>query len=377
MISLLIIFFLVSIVFSFLCSTWEAVLLSITPSYVHVQHQEGTALGQHLSDFKENIDKPLAAILTLNTIAHTVGAIGVGAQATEIWGDTHPLVTSVAVPILMTLAVLILSEIIPKTIGANNWRKLAPFTVNSLLFIMKILAPLIWLTQWITRFLNKNKDESVLSRSDFMVMADVGAQEGVFQKEETNIIKNLMRFDNIPVKSIMTPRTVVKAAPDNMTLQAFYDKHTKLPFSRIPLYHEDSKDRVVGYFLKDSLLEGLLKGQGEQPLSDLCREIVMVGEDYSITALHNRLLEEHEHIALVVDDFGGTAGIATMEDVIEILLGLEIVDETDGDADMQALARTNWEKRARALGLLDEAELDEAEEAAESNTTSPSAPAAS
>jgi len=377
MISLLIIFFLVSIVFSFLCSTWEAVLLSITPSYVHVQHQEGTALGQHLSDFKENIDKPLAAILTLNTIAHTVGAIGVGAQATEIWGDTHPLVTSVAVPILMTLAVLILSEIIPKTIGANNWRKLAPFTVNSLLFIMKILAPLIWLTQWITRFLNKNKDESVLSRSDFMVMADVGAQEGVFQKEETNIIKNLMRFDNIPVKSIMTPRTVVKAAPDNMTLQAFYDKHTKLPFSRIPLYHEDSKDRVVGYFLKDSLLEGLLKGQGEQPLSDLCREIVMVGEDYSITALHNRLLEEHEHIALVVDDFGGTAGIATMEDVIETLLGLEIVDETDGDADMQALARTNWEKRARALGLLDEAELDEAEEAAESNTTSPSAPAAS
>jgi len=377
MISLLIIFFLVSIVFSFLCSTWEAVLLSITPSYVHVQHQEGTALGQHLSDFKENIDKPLAAILTLNTIAHTVGAIGVGAQATEIWGDTHPLVTSVAVPILMTLAVLILSEIIPKTIGANNWRKLAPFTVNSLLFIMKILAPLIWLTQWITSFLNKNKDESVLSRSDFMVMADVGAQEGVFQKEETNIIKNLMRFDNIPVKSIMTPRTVVKAAPDNMTLQAFYDKHTKLPFSRIPLYHEDSKDRVVGYFLKDSLLEGLLKGQGEQPLSDLCREIVMVGEDYSITALHNRLLEEHEHIALVVDDFGGTAGIATMEDVIETLLGLEIVDETDGDADMQALARTNWEKRARALGLLDEAELDEAEEAAESNTTSPSAPAAS
>ena len=354
MYTLLISFFLVSILFSFLCSMWEAVLLSISPSYARIQVKQGNALGQHLQDFKENNDRPLSAILTLNTIAHTVGAIGVGSQANAIWADSNPLITTIIVPVVMTLGILILSEIIPKTLGANYWKELAPFTVTSLNFIMLVLAPLIWATQLLTRLLKKEKDRSVLSRSDFMVMTEIGEQEGVFQPNESNIIKNLLRFHTIDTKSIMTPRTVVIAAAEESTLQAFHEKYPALQFSRIPTYHEGSKDRVTGYFLKDSLLTHLLDGKGDETLSNLRRDIMVVNEAFPITELYNRFLEKREHIALVVDEFGGMAGIVTMEDVIETLLGLEIVDEFDNAVDMQKLARENWNKRAKRLGLIEE-----------------------
>lgn len=354
MYTLLIVFFLVAILFSFLCSMWEAVLLSITPSYARIQMQRGSSIGHHLQEFKENVDRPLAAILTLNTIAHTVGAIGVGSQANAIWAETSPVITTAVVPILMTLGILILSEIIPKTIGANYWKELAPFTVASLNFIMFLLAPLIWLTQLITKTLKKEKDKSVLSRSDFMVMTEIGEQEGVFQQSESTIIKNLLRFHSIETKSIMTPRTVVKAAPEQMTLQEFHEANPVLRFSRIPIYNEDSKDRFTGFFLKDELLASLLEDKGDEPLSILRRDIMVVTEQFPITDLYDRLLKKREHIALVVDEFGGMAGIVTMEDVIETLLGLEIVDEFDSAEDMQSLARENWKKRASALGLVEE-----------------------
>lgn len=351
--TLLIVFFLVAILFSFLCSMWEAVLLSITPAYARVQLQEGNAIGQHLHDFKENIDRPLAAILTLNTIAHTVGAIGVGGQANVIWAETNPLITSIVVPVVMTLGILILSEIIPKTLGANYWKELAPFTVASLNFIMLVLAPLIWMTQLITKTLKKEKDKSVLSRSDFLTMAEIGEQEGVFEQSESTIIKNLLRFNSIESRSIMTPRTVVKAAAEEATLAAFFEDNPQLPFSRIPTYHADNKDRVTGFFLKDDLLTGLLAGRGDEPLSALRRDILVVDEKLPITELHDHLLQKREHIALVTDEYGGMAGIVTMEDVIETLLGLEIVDEFDRTEDMQTLARENWNKRAKALGLVE------------------------
>ncbi|MEJ2321531.1 MAG: CNNM domain-containing protein [Gammaproteobacteria bacterium] len=354
MLTLLIAFFLVAILFSFLCSMWEAVLLSITPSYARIQMQEGSSIGRHLQEFKENIDRPLAAILTLNTIAHTVGAIGVGSQATAIWAETSPIITTVVVPVVMTLGILILSEIIPKTIGANFWKELAPFTVASLNLIMWVLAPLIWMTQLITRVLKKEKDKSVLSRSDFMVMTEIGEQEGIFHSSESTIIKNLLRFHTIDTKSIMTPRTVVLAAAEEMTLQAFHDANPHLRFSRIPTYHQDEKDRVTGYFLKDALLSSLLEGKGEEFLSVLRRDIMVVKEGFPITDLYNRMLEKREHIALVIDEFGGMAGIVTMEDVIETLLGLEIVDEFDNTEDMRKLARQRWKKRAASLGLIEE-----------------------
>lgn len=336
-----------------MCSLWEAVLLSITPSYARIKLKENDPIGQHLQDFKDNIDKPLAAILTLNTIAHTVGALGVGAQATMLWGETNPMVTSLVIPVLMTLGILILSEIIPKTIGANYWQEMAPFTVKSLLFIMKLLSPLIWMTQLITKALKKDKSKSVLSRSDFLLMTEIGEQEGMFKQSESNIIRNLLRFHTIEAKSIMTPRTVVNAAAEDMTLQEFHEKNPALQFSRIPVYRGDSKDTVTGYVLKDDLLAGLLDGKKTDKLVTLRRDLLVVQEKTLITTLHTELLEKNEHIALVVDEYGGMAGILTMEDVIETLLGLEIVDEFDSNEDMQAVARRNWEKRAQALGLVE------------------------
>jgi len=356
MYTLLIIFFLVSIVFSFLCSIWEAVLLSITPSYAAVQQQEGGELGKTIQEFKANIDRPLAAILTLNTIAHTAGAIGVGAQASKIWGGS--IISSAVVPVVMTLAILLLSEIIPKTIGANYWRELAPFTVRALSLVMKILAPLVFVSQLITKALKKDKNASVLSRADFTAMAELGSRQGVFDEGESNLLKSFLRFDTILVKDVMTPRTVVVAADEVTTVRDFHKAYPDLQFSRIPLYKE-SVDKITGYVLKDQLLASLVKqwesassaSHVDTALSELCRDIVHVQQHEPITKLFDEFTEKREHIALVVDEFGGMAGIVTMEDVLETLLGLEIVDESDSADDMQALAREQWRARASAMGL--------------------------
>ncbi|NND90783.1 MAG: HlyC/CorC family transporter [Granulosicoccus sp.] len=350
MYTLLIIFLLVSIVFSFLCSIWEAVLLSITPSFTQVQIQEGNDLGKALQEFKQNVDRPLAAILTLNTIAHTVGAIGVGSQATSIWGAS--IMATAVVPVLMTLAILLLSEIIPKTIGANYWRELAGFTVRSLKIVMWILAPLVFISQIITKALKKDKDASVFSRADFGAMAELGSQQGVFDEGESNILRNLLRFNTIFAKNVMTPRTVMIAADQHMSIRDFHDEHPHLRFSRIPIY-EQSSDHITGYVLKAQVLKSLVDGKGDEPLSSIRREILAVKESFPIPDLFSHFTAKREHIAVVVDDFGGTAGLVTMEDVIETLLGLEIVDETDNSADMQEMARKQWEQRARSIGLLE------------------------
>lgn len=350
MYTLLIVFLLVSIIFSFLCSVWEAVLLSVTPSFTQMKLQEGHEVGKTLQEFKENIDRPLAAILTLNTIAHTVGAIGVGAQATSIWGASF--MSTAVVPVLMTLAILILSEIIPKTIGANYWQELTGFTVRSLRIIMLILAPLVFVSQIITKALKKDKQASVLSRADFGAMAELGSQQGVFDEGESNILRSLLRFNTVFAKDVMTPRTVLIAADQNTTIQAFHNEHPQLRFSRIPVY-ENSQDHITGYVLKDHILKMLVDNRGDEPLSSIRREVLAVKEAFPIPDLFSHFTNKREHIAIVVDDFGGTAGLVTMEDVIETLLGLEIVDEQDNAADMQALARKQWEVRARSVGLLE------------------------
>ena len=364
MLSLLIAFFLIAIVTSFLCSLWEAVLLSITPSYAQIKVQEGGALGRRLQAFKENVDRPLAAILTLNTIAHTVGAIGVGDQASKIWADANPLITGLFVPVVMTLAILVLSELIPKTLGANYWKELAPFTARSLAFVIKALYPLVWFSQFVTKALKKEDVGSAFSRSDFLAMADIGARHGVFEPQESEILSNLLRFNAVQAKDVMTPRTVVKAASACQSIGEFFDANRELRFSRIPIHEKDSRDHVIGYFLKDQLLAAMVEQKGHEELRALKREIITIPEDYPIVELFNRFLEAREHIGLVVDQFGGMAGIVTLEDIIETLIGIEIVDESDHTADMQVLARRAWEQRARRLGLVlegSEAAVDSAE----------------
>lgn len=346
----LLLFFALSIVFSFLCSVWEAVLLSITPSYVNARVQDGSSMGKTLQEYKDDIDKPLSAILTLNTIAHTVGAIGVGAQAGKMFGNNElslgPLHLSYESIIagLMTLAILILSEIIPKTWGANNWKSLAPFTIKSLKALLWILAPFVWMSQLITKTLKKEKEKSVLSRSDFVAMTNVAAQSGEIRSDESAIISNLLNFEKLSVRDIMSPKPVALFANAEQSIKEFYDEHEKIPYSRIPLY-EDNSDNLIGMVLKDDLYQNLAEDKHNKTLKDIKKPISFVEDTTTLPNLFDKLTRQKSHLSAVVDEFGNVTGVVTMEDLFETLLGREIIDESDTVADLQQMAREKWEKR--------------------------------
>ena len=346
---LLFLYLFIALFFSFLCSILEAVILSITPSFIGIKIQEGKTYALELQKLKDNIDRPLSAILTLNTFAHTIGAAGVGAQAQLIWGNEYLSIIST----ILTLIILIFSEIIPKTLGANYWEQLAPFVSPTLKFMIFALYPLVIFSQFITKILKKDKDRSVFSRADFSAMTEMGAKSGIFRRDESKIIQNLLRFNKILVKDIMTPRTVVLAANEDTTVKEFYEKNRNLRFSRIPVFKE-SKDNPTGFVLKDELLVNIIEKNFDKKLGEMKRDIQVVYEQLPIPELFNYLMEKNEHIAVVIDEYGGMAGVVSMEDVIETLLGMEILDEMDSHADLQMLARKNWEKRARALGLIND-----------------------
>lgn len=356
----LIIFFLVSIVFSFLCSVWEASLLSVTPSYIRQQVKAGTQTGKLLEQYKEDIDRPLSAILTLNTIAHTVGAIGVGAAAAEVFGDKDiplpfgdfSISYESLVATLMTLAILILSEIIPKTIGANMWKRLAPFTVNSIRILLWILSPFVWLSQLITRSLKNEKDKSVLSRTDIVAMTIEGEETGVLRKNESKIINNLLNLNKVLVRDVMTPRTVIAMVNEETPLMEYYKANKTMRFSRIPVF-SGKQDNVTGLVLKDDILQHLVEDEDDLKLSAIKREIQAVRSDMPLPKVFETLTSQRSHLAIVVDQYGSVVGLVTMEDVLETLLGLEIMDEFDAEKDLQTLARKNWEERARTIGLIE------------------------
>ena len=355
--ALLIAFFLLSIVFSFCCSIWEAVLLSVTPSYIKREENENSATGKLLSKLKTDIDQPLSAILTLNTIAHTVGAIGVGAQAGKLFGANHfsffglQVSYESIIATLMTLGILFLSEIIPKTIGANNWRSLAAFTARSLNVLIILLKPFVWVSIIITKALKKDKSQSVLSKKDFSAMADIIGESGQIEERDYILIKNVLQFDNLVAKDVMTPRSVIVTADETQTLQDFYENSKPLRFSRIPLY-QNQKDNISGLLLKDEMLQGMIDGKSAAPLKEIKRELPVVEAGLSLRKVFEFLHEKREHLAVVIDEFGTVAGLVTLEDVIETLFGLEIMDETDSVSDLQEFARQKWEERAKKLGLI-------------------------
>jgi len=354
----LIVYLTVSIVISFLCSIWEAVLLSITPSYIKRKQQEDPVMGQYMAKLKNDIDKPLSAILSLNTIAHTAGAIGVGAQATILLGSTYFNLLGIQVSYTsvvaagMTLAILFLSEIIPKTLGANNWKRLAPSTVRGLRILMFVLAPFVWLSNLLTRMLKNDKDKSVFSRRDFAAMADVAGESGQINKSDHTLIKNVLVFDDLKAEDVMTPRTVMVMAEENQTLKEFYDNHKDLRFSRIPLFNEN-RDSVTGVLLKDELLSQLVEGNLDKPLHSIRREVAVIVESMSLRKVFTKMNENRDHMAVVVDEYGGLQGLVSLEDIFETLFGLEIMDETDSVSDLQQFARQQWETRARKLGLIE------------------------
>jgi CBS domain containing-hemolysin-like protein len=250
---------------------------------------------------------------------------------------------------IMTILILVVSEIIPKTIGATYWKSLTNFTTKTLQILMFPLkwTGILWLLQLTTKLIGKGAHgESVLSREDFSAMADIANEEGVFEESESRVIKNLLNFKSILAKDVMTPRTVMKIAEEEVNIKDFFEANPNLRFSRIPIY-KSNPDNITGYVLKDDVYKDLANDKDQKQLKNLKRDLLVVNRNVPIPNLFEKFIQEKEHIALVVDEYGSMSGLVTMEDVIETLLGLEIMDESDTDSDMQQLARKNWEDRAK------------------------------
>ncbi|WP_299112144.1 hemolysin family protein [uncultured Winogradskyella sp.] len=364
---LLIFYAIISIFFSFLCSILEAVLLSITPTFINVKKKEGKAYADDLEELKKDVDRPLIAILTLNTIAHTVGAILVGVQAkvayAELYGTTKRSILGMeftedlmvgVVSTIMTILILVASEIIPKTIGATFWKQLANFTAKALKVLIFPLkwTGILWLLQLTTKLIGGKGHGSVLSREGFVAMTEIAHEEGVFEENESKVIKNLLTFKEVQAKDIMTPRTVMKTENETMNIETFFAANQNIRFSRIPVYTDDT-DNITGLVLKDEVFKEMALGNGSKLLLDIKRNIIIVNRSIPIPKLFEQLVESRNHMALVVDEYGSVSGLVTMEDVIETLLGLEIMDESDNVSDLQMLARKSWESRAKRLGLIE------------------------
>ncbi len=347
--ALLVVYVTLAIGVSFLCSIMEAVLLSVTPAYIGALEPTKPTVAARLRELKDDVDRPLAAILTLNTVAHTIGAAGAGAEAAAYFGSDAIGVFSA----VLTLGILVLSEIIPKTVGAVYWRGLAPLVSQLLKPLIYLLYPLVLMSQWFAKLLTRGQKQSDVSREELAALADIGAEEGVFGAREAGLFKSLLRFESLVASDVMTPRTVVVAFPEDATVEDVMEANR--PFSRYPVYSE-SRDDITGYVLLSDALTRVADDAHGTPLSGLRRDLLHVPQDESVLEVFEHLVEGGEHIALVVDEYGGTAGVVTMEDIIETLLGLEITDETDETEDMQVLARSQWLARASRLGLVDDDE---------------------
>lgn len=343
---LLFLFLALAIVVSFLCSIAEAVLLSVRPSYVAALKRKGRAGATALETLQNNIDRPLAAILILNTVAHTVGAAGVGAQAAVVFGNNYLAATSA----ILTLLILVLSEIIPKTLGAAHWQKLAPTTAVALVGLTRVLLPLVWLSEKLTKLISPKKGGASFSREEMTAMAQIGVEEGLLDDKEQVIVGNLMRLHKLGVTDIMTPRAVVFMADKSLSIGDFLKDHATNPFTRIPIYGDD-RDDVVGYVLKHELFMAHARGEDDTRLEACKRPLPLLPESLNASHAFDKLMRERSHVALVVDEFGSVKGLLSLEDVMETLIGLEITDELDTVEDMQHLARERWRERMTALGI--------------------------
>jgi CBS domain containing-hemolysin-like protein len=333
--------------FSFLCSIAEAVLLSVTPSYIESLRTKQARRAQRLRKLKlENVDRSLAAILTLNTIAHTVGAILSGAKATVVFGSAWFGLFSA----IMTLMILFLSEIVPKTLGAVYWKQLVTPTALFVETLIWLLYPMVWLSEHLTQWVSGGKKGHVFSRDELISMTRIGEASGNMPKNESRILKNLFRLNTLTAQDIMTPRMVIASMPETETLADALSTVTERPFSRIPIYQDD-KDHISGFVLRDDVLMANARGQGATKLVEIRRDVLKVQDSLRLSELFEIFLNERAHIAIVLDEYGGSKGLVTLEDLVETLIGMEIIDETDDVVDMRALARKRWQNRAQSMGL--------------------------
>lgn len=330
---LILLYFLGALSLSFLCSVLEAVLLSTPMSYISMRENQGSKTATLMKQYKNNVDRPVGAILSLNTIAHTIGSAGVGAESIKIFGEQYFGLISA----ILTLLILVLSEIIPKTIGASYWRSLAMPSTRIIRVLILITYPLVLLSELITKVFTPRGNQASMSREEVSAMVDVGTTEGIFRESESKLIKSCIALSGVKARQIMTPSIVVESACQDLTVKDFQAKQS-WSFSRIPVYAGD-KDYITGYVLKDAVLKLLSEDRFHVKLSDLKRPILTFREEESVFQIWEKMLEKREHISVIIDEYGGLRGLVTMEDIIETMTGVEIVDEDDVAVDMQALAK--------------------------------------
>ncbi|MDA0380476.1 MAG: hemolysin family protein [Bacteroidetes bacterium] len=337
---LLLLYLTLALTVSFLCSILESVLLTTPLSHTKLMEDKGAKWAPRLMRFKQEIDRPLSAILSMNTVAHTVGAAGVGAQAVSVFGEAYFGVISA----VLTLLILVFTEIIPKTIGALYWKGLGAFTAYTIQLFIVISYPLVYLSAFITRSITNGKKEQYTSREEIAFLAVLGESEGVITDTEARVVQNILGLKKLKITEVMTPRVVVQTAHIDLDPQAFLQEDKFQSYSRIPVF-KDGEEEIIGYLYRPDVLEGLASGKPVHSLEPYLRSILIFPKQASLLLVWEQMLERKEHIALIVDEYGGVEGIITMEDIIESLLGLEIVDERDTVVDLQHYARNRWYKR--------------------------------
>lgn len=336
----LIVFLLGAMSISFLCSVLEAVLMSTPISYITMREEEGYAPAKKMKNFKQNSSRSIAAILSLNTIANTVGAAGVGRQATLVFGsEWFGLVSAVT-----TILILVFSEIVPKTIGTHGWRSLMGFATSAIRVLIVIMFPFVWLIEKIQNLIAPKDNETAVSRDEVSAMANVAEEAGDLEEDENEIIQNVINLDEIKAYDVMTPRVVCAIAPESMTLREFFKDKKFKSHSRIPVY-SDNDEYITGYILRMDVLQLVAEDKFDKTLSEIRRDIASFNEDTPMDKVWDEMLEHDEQISIVIDEYGSFQGILTLEDVIETIMGSEIVDERDSVRDMQQLALAQWKKR--------------------------------
>ena len=341
------IFLFLALGISFLCSLLEAIILSVTWSHIEILKKNENNSGNLLKKLKDDIDQSLAAILTLNTISHTIGAAGIGSEFHKLGNEWFT-----AASIILTILILVFSEIIPKTLGAIYWKKMAPSAAYLLEILIWITWPIVVVLNYFSKLISDgNEDQKEMTREEMIAVAEIGETQGALEKQETQVIKNLLTLDKIQAEDVMTPSTVMMTFHKSDTIGQVIQKNSPIPFSRIPII-DNNLDDIIGVVFRSKILEMSSDGKSDVKMEELATKLSAVNPKDSVATLLEEFLKRREHVFLVVDEYGTTQGIITLEDAVETLLGAEIVDESDSVEDMRQLARELWEKRRKRKRLI-------------------------
>ncbi|KYG62592.1 Mg2+ and Co2+ transporter [Bdellovibrio bacteriovorus] len=342
--TLIIVLFFTTIGISFLCSMLEAVLLTSTSAYIGVLVKENRRSAKLLEHLKENLDRPISAILTLNTVSHTLGSAAIAYQIQVQYGEHAVTIAS----FVLTFLILVLSEIIPKSIGAAHWKSLLPFAAYTIQLMIILLYPLVLMSEYLGKLFQKTSEDPEVTREEILMTAEIGVEEGTLKGKESNIIKNLLMLDKIYVSDIMTPRSVFFALEKDLTVEEVFTKYRPIRFSRIPVY-AGSLDNITGMTYRYKIHEALSNDQHEKKIGEMVTPISSIPERMTVSQVLDFFIKEKEHVALAVDEYGIVAGLVSLEDAVETLLGVEIVDELDNVEDMRKFALEQWQLRKQKL----------------------------